>query len=107
VVAACVFDLSTSKVHAHSGTAQDATDLARRGTLLMTAANTSRKQLGLADGAEELLIKGGEQALGLRRLSSLPGLVVHLIYRPSQSNWAQLRPKVMALDAAVPRGPLN
>jgi hypothetical protein len=107
VVAACLFDLATSKVLAHSGSAQEATDLARRGTLLMTAANTSRKHLNLPDAAEELIIKGGEQALGLRRLSSLPGLVVHLIYRPSQANWAQLRPKVMALDAAVPRGPLS
>jgi len=107
VVAACLFDIETSKVLAHSGTAQEATDLARRGTLLMTAANTSRKQLGLAAPTEELLIKGGEQALGLRRLSALPGLVIHLIYRPSQANWSQLRPKVMALDAAVPRAPVN
>lgn len=106
VVAACLFDLATSKVLAHSGTAQEATDLARRGTLLMTAANTSRKQLSLPDAAEELIIKGGEQALGLRRLGSLPGLAVHVIYRPAQANWAQLRPKVMALDAAVPRGPV-
>jgi hypothetical protein len=106
VLAACLFDLASSKVHAHAGALCNPVDLARRGTLLMTAANTSRKHLGLSETAEELLIHGGEQSLGLRRLSALPGAVVHVVFNPAQATWVHLRPKVMALDAALPRGPL-
>lgn len=107
VLAACLFDLATSKVLAHAGDAHPGTDLARRGTLLVTAANTSRKQLGLPDATEELLVNGGEQSLGLRRLGSHPGLVLHLVYRPAQASWSQLRPKVMALDAALSHNPIS
>lgn len=106
VLATCVFDLASSKVLAHAGMAYDATDLARRGTLLLTAGSTSRRQLGLAGGAEELLVKGGDQALGLRCLQGIPGLAVHVVYRPAQSSWVQLRPRLMALDAALPRSPV-
>lgn len=106
VTAACIFELTTSKVLAAAGVGHDPVDLARRGTLLMTAANTSRRLLGLGESAEELLIKGGEYALGLRQLRAMPGLVLHLVYRPAQSDWAQLRPRIMALDAALPRSPV-
>lgn len=107
VQACCLFDLASSKVRAFAGQVQSATDLARRGTLLLTAANTSRKHLGLPEPAEELLVKGGEFSLGLRRLHALPGLVLHVVYRPAQANWAQLRPRIMAMDAALPRAPVD
>lgn len=107
VQAACLFDLASSKVLSFAGQGQGAADLARRGTLLLTAANTSRKHLGLPDPAEELIIKGGELALGLRRLHALPGLVLHVVYRPAQGDWAQLRPRIMAMDAALPRAPVD
>jgi hypothetical protein len=106
VIAACVFDIQTSRVLAHLGTRSAATDLARRGTTLMAASGQARKQLQLAGAAEEVIIRGGAQSLALRVLSSQPQWAVHLIYSPGQCDWALLRNQLIALDAALQRGPV-
>jgi hypothetical protein len=106
VIAACVFDIQTSRVLAHLGTRNAATDLARRGTTLMAASGQARKQLQLAGAAEEVIIRGGAQSLALRVLSSQPQWAVHLIYSPGQCDWAPLRNQLIALDAALQRGPV-
>lgn len=101
VSAACVFEVSTSRVLAQAGDTPLPADLARRGTLLLMAAATSRKHLGLNDRVEELLVMGDSQALGLRLLASHPGVALHLIFSPKTADWPQLRPRLMALDAAA------
>jgi hypothetical protein len=102
----CLFDLATSRVLAHAGVHPSPTELARRGTLLLAAGNSSRKQLGVAGAVDELIVAGGAHALGLRTLHAQPGLAIHVIFTPAQVDWPQLRPKLMALDAALPRSPV-
>ncbi|MEY8875350.1 MAG: hypothetical protein AB9M60_02475 [Leptothrix sp. (in: b-proteobacteria)] len=102
----CVFEIATSRVLAHAGRHRSPTELARRGTMLLTVGASSRKQLGLPSGVDELLVMGGLKAHGLRTLHAQPGLAVHVIFTPSQGDWPQLRPRLMALDAALPRSPV-
>ncbi|MFO1275474.1 hypothetical protein [Sphaerotilus uruguayifluvii] len=106
VQAACVFDIATSRVIAHAGAAARGADLARRGSLLLAAGNSTRRQLQIPGQADEVLVMGGTDALGVRTLVSQPGLAMHLVYRPTQTSWMQLRPRLMALDAALPRTPV-
>jgi hypothetical protein len=104
VTALCVFDLATSRVVASSVSHSLASDLARRGSLLMAAATTSRKVLALNGEPLELIVMGsGTLAQGLRLLASQPGLGVHVLFNPSVADWPTLRPRLMALDAALPR----
>jgi hypothetical protein len=102
----CIFDLATSRILAHAGTHPTPNELARRGTLLLAAAASSRKQLGIEDPAEEILLMGGLKAQGLRTLHAQPGLALHVIFTPTKADWPQLRPRLMALDAALPRSPV-
>lgn len=106
VQSACVFDVATSRVVAHAGAAFQASDLARRGSLLLAAGSSSRRQLHLTGQADEVLVGGGSEALGVRALHSQPGLALHLVYDPGQTSWTQLRPRLMAIDAALPRAPV-
>jgi hypothetical protein len=106
VQSACVFHVATSRVAAHAGAAFLANDLARRGSLLLAAGSSTRRQLHLAGQADEVLVMGGSEALGVRALQSQPGLALHLVYEPSLTSWTQLRPRLMAMDAALPRAPV-
>lgn len=106
VQAVCVFDVATSRVLRHVGAGFQGTDLARRGSLLLAAGTSSRRQLHLAGIADEVLVGGGVESLGVRALQSQPGLAMHLIYNPAQTSWTHLRPRLMALDAALPRAPV-
>jgi hypothetical protein len=106
VVSACIFEVQTSRVIAHLGTRESATDLARRGTTLLAASGQARKQLQLAGQADEVVIRGGAQSLGLRVLASQPEWAVHLVFSPAQCDWNQLRPQLVALDDALQRGPV-
>ena len=106
VQGACVFDVATSRVIGHAGAAFLANDLARRGSLLLAAGTSSRRQLHLVGPADEVLVGGGREALGVRALQSQPGLALHLVYDPAQTSWIQLRPRLMAMDAALPRTPV-
>jgi hypothetical protein len=106
VVSACIFEVQTSRVIAHLGTRESATDLARRGTTLLAASGQARKQLQLAGQADEVVIRGGAQSLGLRVLASQPEWAVHLVFSPAQCDWNQLRPQLIALDDALQRGPV-
>ncbi|MFM2067330.1 MAG: hypothetical protein RLZZ584_2239 [Pseudomonadota bacterium] len=106
VIAACVFEVQTSRVLAHLGTRTAATDLARRGTTLLAVGDQSRKQLQLAGTTEEVLIRGGAQSLALRVLASQPEWAVHLVFSPAQCDWLQLRAQLVALDNALQRGPV-
>ena len=103
VQAACVFEVATSRVLAFAGTPERAVPMARRGTLLLAAAASSRQPLQLDDISDEMIVMGrsGSPALGLRRLASHPGLAVHLIFDPLSADWPRLRPALMALDAAA------
>jgi hypothetical protein len=106
VVSACVFDIQTSRVLAHLGTRTTATDLARRGTTLLAASGQARKQLQLAGPPEEVLVRGGAQSLVLRVLASQPEWAVHIVFAPVQADWGPLRNQLIALDAALQRGPV-
>ncbi|MDQ5898532.1 MAG: hypothetical protein QG612_2618 [Pseudomonadota bacterium] len=106
VQAACVFDVATSRVIAHAGAAARGPDLARRGSLLLAAGNSARRQLQIPGQADEVMVMGSTEALGVRTMLSQPGLAMHLVYRPTQTSWMQLRPRLMALDAALPRAPV-
>lgn len=106
VQSACVFDVATSRVIAHAGAAFQPSDLARRGSLLLAAGTSTRRQLHLVGQADEVLVMGGNEALGVRTLQSQPGLALHLVYGPSLTSWTQLRPRLMAMDAALPRAPV-
>lgn len=106
VQSACVFDVATSRVIAHAGAAFLANDLARRGSLLLAAGTSTRRQLHLVGQADEVLVLGGQEALGVRSLQSQPGLALHLVYGPALTSWTQLRPRLMAMDAALPRAPV-
>ncbi|MGR6806720.1 hypothetical protein ACU6VI_10555 [Sphaerotilus natans] len=106
VQAACVFDIATSRVIAHAGSVARGPDLARRGSLLLAAGNSTRRQLQIPGQADEVLVMGGTEALGVRTLLSQPGLAMHLVYSPTRTSWMQLRPRLMALDAALPRAPV-
>jgi hypothetical protein len=106
VIAACVFEIQTSRVLAHLGTRTAATDLARRGTTLLAVSDQSRKQLQLAGATDEVLIRGGAQSLALRVLVSQPEWAVHLVFSPAQCDWLQLRAHLVALDTALQRGPV-
>ncbi len=106
VITACVFEVQTSRVLAHLGTRESATDLARRGTTLLTASGQARKQLQLAGHTEEVVVRGGAQSLGLRVLVSQPEWAVHLVFSPAQCEWTQLRPQLVSLDEALQRGPV-
>ena len=106
VQSACVFDVATSRVIAHAGAAFQPGDLARRGSLLLAAGTSTRRQLHLVGQADEVLVMGGNEALGVRTLQSQPGLALHLVYGPSLTSWTQLRPRLMAMDAALPRAPV-
>jgi hypothetical protein len=106
VQSACVFHVATSRVAAHAGAAFLANDLARRGSLLLAAGSSTRRQLHLTGQADEVLVMGGSEALGVRALQSQPGLALHLVYDPSLTSWTQLRPRLMAMDAALPRAPV-
>lgn len=106
VQSACVFDVATSRVIAHAGAAFQPGDLARRGSLLLAAGTSTRRQLHLVGQADEVLVMGGNGALGVRTLQSQPGLALHLVYGPSLTSWTQLRPRLMAMDAALPRAPV-
>jgi hypothetical protein len=106
VQSVCVFHVATSRVAAHAGAAFLANDLARRGSLLLAAGSSTRRQLHLAGQADEVLVMGGSEALGVRALQAQPGLALHLVYDPSLTSWTQLRPRLMAMDAALPRAPV-
>jgi hypothetical protein len=106
VITACVFEVQTSRVLAHLGTRESATDLARRGTTLLAASGQARKQLQLAGQTEEVVVRGGAQSLGLRVLVSQPEWAVHLVFSPAQCDWTQLRPQLVSLDDALQRGPV-
>lgn len=106
VQAACVFEITTSRVLAHAGSAFQGSELARRGSLLLAAGSSTRRQLRIIGQADEVLVMGGTQALGVRALQSQPGLALHLVYHPAQTSWTQLRPRLMAMDATLPRAPL-
>jgi hypothetical protein len=106
VQSACVFHVATSRVAGHAGAAFLGSDLARRGALLLAAGTSTRRQLHLAGQADEVLVMGGSEALGVRTLQSQPGLALHLVYDPSLTSWTQLRPRLMAMDAALPRAPV-
>jgi hypothetical protein len=106
VITACVFDIQTSRVLAHLGTRESATDLARRGTTLLAASAQARKQLQLAGQTEEVVVRGGAQSLALRVLVSQPEWAVHLVFSPAQCDWPQLRPQLVGLDEALQRGPV-
>ncbi|MEY4750489.1 MAG: hypothetical protein RIQ60_2703 [Pseudomonadota bacterium] len=106
VVSACVFDIQSSRVLAHLGNRTSAADLARRGTTLLAASGQARKQLQLAGPPEEVLVRGGAQSLVLRVLASQPEWAVHIVYSPTQADWAPLRNQLIALDAALQRGPV-
>lgn len=106
VMAACIFDIATSRLLAHAGAQVPGSDLARRGSMLLAAGSSSRRQLHLVGQADEVLVMGGTEALGVRTLLTQPGLGVHVVYNPTQTSWTQLRPRLMALDAALPRAPV-
>jgi hypothetical protein len=106
VVSGCVFEIQTSRVLAHLGARGPAIELARRGTTLLAAAGHARKQLVLAGRPDEVVVNGGAHSMGLRVLMSQPEWAVHLVYTPAQADWPQLRPQLMALDAALPRSPV-
>lgn len=106
VQSACLFDVATSRVIAHAGAAFHASDLARRGSLLLAAGTSTRRQLHLTGQADEVLVMGGQEALGVRALHTQPGLALHLVYDPTSTSWTQLRPRLMAMDAALPRVPV-
>jgi hypothetical protein len=106
VQSACVFDAATSRVIAHAGAAFQPGDLARRGSLLLAAGSSTRRQLHLTGPADEVLVMGGHEALGVRTLHAQPGLALHLVYDPTSTSWTQLRPRLMAMDAALPRAPV-
>ena len=89
-----------------AGAAFQPSDLARRGSLLLAAGTSTRRQLHLVGQADEVLVMGGNEALGVRTLQSQPGLALHLVYGPSLTSWTQLRPRLMAMDAALPRAPV-
>ena len=91
---------------AHAGSVARGPDLARRGSLLLAAGNSTRRQLQIPGQADEVLVMGGTEALGVRTLLSQPGLAMHLVYSPTRTSWMQLRPRLMALDAALPRAPV-
>ncbi len=99
----CLFHLATSRVIAASGTYELAQALARRGSLLLTSAAISRKALNLKDEAREMTIVGGLEAQGLHLLDSQPGWALHVLYSAQDTDWAALRPRLLALDAALPR----
>jgi hypothetical protein len=106
VVAVCLFEVQTSRVLAHAGARNLAADLARRGTTLLVASNQARKQLDLAGGADEVVVRGGVKALVVRPLMAQPAWAVHLVFTPTQSDWPQLRAQLLALDQALQRGPV-
>ena len=72
----------------------------------LAAGNSTRRQLQIPGQADEVLVMGGTEALGVRTLLSQPGLAMHLVYSPTRTSWMQLRPRLMALDAALPRAPV-
>lgn len=106
LVAACVFEVTTSRLLAHLGDRNLATELARRGTTLLAASSQARKQLQLGGGSDEVLIRGGAQSLAIRVLASQPEWAVHLIFTASQIEWGPLRNQLIALDNALQRGPV-
>jgi hypothetical protein len=106
VQAVCVFEITTSRVLTHAGSTFQGSELARRGSLLLAAGSSTRRQLRIIGQADEVLVMGGTQALGVRTLQSQPGLALHLVYHPAQTSWTQLRPRLMAMDATLPRAPL-
>lgn len=106
VITACIFEIQTSRVLAHLGTRESATDLARRGTTLLAASGQARKQLQLAGQTDEVVVRGGAQSLGLRVLVSQPEWAVHLVFSHAQCDWPQLRPQLVSLDEALQRGPV-
>jgi hypothetical protein len=103
VVSCCVFEISSSRALAQLGMEPAPVELARRGTMLLAAANNARKQLGILGNAEEVVVSGGRQGLAVRVLTSRPELAVHIAFSPVKADWPALRPNVMALDAAVER----
>ncbi|PXW98197.1 hypothetical protein C7444_103295 [Sphaerotilus hippei] len=103
VHALCVFEQASSKVVATTPDEPRAVDLARRGTLLMAAAATSRRSLHISSEPSELVIAGGSLSQGLRLITSQPGLAVHLLFDPAVTDWPTLRARLAAMDAALPR----
>lgn len=103
VVSCCVFEISSSRALAQLGMEPAPVELARRGTMMLAAANSARKQLGILGNAEEVIVNGGRSALAVRVLASRPELAMHIAFTPAKADWPTLRPKVMALDATVER----
>ncbi|MEX8504587.1 hypothetical protein [Leptothrix ochracea] len=106
VISCCLFEIESSRVMAAAGTMHSGPDMARRGTLLLAAAQSGRRQLGLSAPVDEVVITGGTQALGLRTLQSQRDLAVHLIYTPAETHWQTLSQRIHKLDADLPRSPV-
>jgi hypothetical protein len=102
VVSCAVFELVSSRTLAQVGMEPAPVELARRGTTLLALARSTRKQLGLPGQADEVLIMGGVPALAVRALTSRPELAIHVAFTPAKADWPVLRPRIMALDAAMP-----
>lgn len=106
VTSCCVFEIASSRILAQTGMDPAPVELARRGTTLLTLARSTRKQLGLSGQPDEIILMGGVPALVVRTLSSRPELAIHVAFTPARADWPVLRPRVMALDAALqPRAP--
>lgn len=106
VMGCCLFEVSSSRVLASDGGLYTGTDLARRGTLLLSAAMNGRKQLGLNPRLSELVISGDEESNGLRTLGTHHEWAVHVVFNPGETEWAALRPWIQALDTNLLRSPV-
>lgn len=102
VVSCAVFELTSSRTLAQVGMEPAPVELARRGTTLIALARSTRKHLGLAGQADEVVMMGGVPALAVRALTSRPELAIHVAFTPAKADWPVLRPRIMALDAAIP-----
>lgn len=103
VVCAGLFEIATSRVLDAFGPRDAATELARRGTLLLAAAATSRRQLGLVGPALELVVHGSSQGNAVHVLARRPDWALHLVYTPALADWPQLRQRIEQIEAALPR----
>ena len=91
LVACSVFDSSSLRTLAHSGSPTNAARLAKHGAILLTQMLVSARALDLDAAPTEAVITTGTHHLLLRHIDGHAGVAVHILLRADQTTPSQAR----------------
>lgn len=105
LLSGCVFDLSSQRSLAQTGTRPGPAALASQGAALMTALAEAAHSLHLSNAAPEAVITLGAHHQLLRAIPHRPGLALHAVLDRSTTNLTLMRLQLQRLDLLLTPGP--